>query len=213
MACKEWEEKLMDLILEELPAEEARALELHVASCAKCAHALSELKELRGVVKQHLTDRQMPAHLVVIPEKPVSAPFTFLATSWGAAALGGALAAVFLVGLIFGGLWGRTRGPFVRTQVAENTLTRAEVEALVAQEVSDKLSQQKADFQMQNAKLSASLRQEQAQSLNHLAQHMEYLQSAQDLIWKETQSQNALVELIARNSLGETKPSPAVHPE
>jgi gas vesicle protein len=213
MACKEWQEKLMDFVLEELRPEEARELELHVSSCAECAGALNEFKDLHASLKRQFTDRQMPAHLVLVPDKPASVPFRFLTGSWGAAALGGALAAVFLIGIFFGGFLGRTHAPLVRPTAAESTLTRSEVEAIVAREVSDRLSQQKTDFQMQNAKLSESLRQEQSRSFTNLAQHMEYLQSAQDLIWKEAQNQNALVQLIARNSLGGAKPSSLQHQE
>ncbi len=213
MACREWQGKLIDFILEELPPEEARELKLHVEQCVECAGVLSEFKNLGGVMRQHFTDLEMPAHLVLVPEKLASVPLRFLGISWGGAALGSALAAVFVVGVFLGGFFGRTHGLFVHGQVAKDDLTRTEIEAIVAREVSAKLSQQKTDFQMQNEKLAENLRQEQTRSLTQLSQHLEYLQSAQDLIWKEAQQQNALVELIARNSLGGMSVSPVKNQE
>jgi anti-sigma factor RsiW len=207
MDCREWQEKLIDFILEELPPEEVREVELHVKGCAKCAAALGEFKGLGGMMKQHFTDREMPAHLVLVPERPASVLARFPGTSWGAAALGGALAALFVVGLFLGGFFGPARGLFVHEPAEKGAPTRADIEAIVAREVSDKLSQQKMDFQMQNEKLATSLRQEQVRNLSELSKHLEYVHSAQSLIWKEAQQQNALVELIARNSLGGAKPS------
>lgn len=208
MTCPEWQDKLMDFILEELPPEEARELELHVERCARCAGALSEFKGWHRVMKQHFVDRELPAHLMLVPERQAKVPLRLLASSWGAAALGGALAAVFLAGLFLGGLFGPARGPFVRERAEKGALTRAEIEPIVAREVSAKLTQQRADFQMQNEKLATNLRREQTRSLNQVAQHLEYLQSAQDAMWKEAQQQNALVGLIARNSLGREAAQP-----
>jgi anti-sigma factor RsiW len=212
MACGEWKVKLMDFILEELPRNEAQELDRHVAQCAPCAAALAELKNLSGAMRQHFVDREMPAHLVLIPERAPSTRLGFLASSWGAAALGGALAAVFLFGIFFGGLLGSGRDRSRHEPAANIALSRAEFEAMVIREVSEKLAQQRTEFQLENARLSESLRQEQVRSLSRLTQHMEYLQSANNLMWEEAQNQGALVQMIARNSMGEAKP-PALKQE
>lgn len=208
MACPEWQDKLIDLTLDELPPEEARELELHVARCAECASALSEFRGLHRVMEEHFVDREMPAHLVLVPERPTNLPWRLLSGSWGAAALGGALAVCFFVGLFLGGLFGPARGPLVREGTEKAALTRAEIEGMVAREVSVRLAQEKTDLQIQNDNLAATLRQERSRSLNQLGQKLEYLESAQEATWKETQIGNAMVELIARNSLERAKVPP-----
>lgn len=201
MACIEWKEKLMDYILKELPPKEARELELHVEGCAKCAEALSEFKDLHGVMKQHFTDLEMPSHLVMLPERSASVPGRFFANPWAAGALSGALAAVFIAGLFLGGFLGRNPAPFVHQQVAKDAVSRADVEAIVTREVAAKLAQQKAEFQLQNEKLAQSLRQEQMKNLVQIAHQMQGLELAQNAVWKETQQQNEFVDYIARNYL------------
>lgn len=208
MACPEWQDKLIDLTLDELPPGEAREVELHVAQCADCASALSEFRGLHHVMKEHFVDREMPAHLVLVPERSTNFPWRILSGSWGAAALGGALAVCFFVGLFLGGLIGPGRGPITRQGTEKAALTHAEVEAIVAREVSARLAEQKADVQIQNAKLAATLRQEQDRRVNQLGQKLEFLESAQKATWKETQVSNAMVQLIARNSLERAKVPP-----
>jgi anti-sigma factor RsiW len=204
MACIEWKEKLMDYILKELPPNEASELELHVEGCAQCAGALSELKDLHGVMKQHFTDLEMPSHLVLLPGRPASVPWKFFANPWAPAALGGALAAVFIAGLFLGGFIGRNPAPFVHRQAARDAVSRADVEAIVAREVSARLTQQKAEFQAQNVKLAESLRQDQMKNLVQIAHQIQGLELAQNAVWKETQQQNEFVGYIARNYLQPT---------
>jgi anti-sigma factor RsiW len=204
MACIESKEKLMDYILKELPPKEARELELHVEGCAKCAGALNDLKDLQGVMQQHFTDLEMPSHLVLIPERPSSVPWRFFANPWAAGALGGVLAAVFIAGLFLGGILGRNPAPLVHQQVAKDAVSRADVEAIVSREVSAKLTQQKAEFQVQNEKLAESLRQDQMKNLVQMAHQIQGLELAQNAVWKETQQQNEFVDYIARNYLQPT---------
>lgn len=204
MACTEWKEKLMDYVLKELPPNEARALELHVEGCAPCALALREFRDLHGVMSHHFTDMEMPGHLVLLPEKPARAPWRFLANPWAAAAWGGVFAAVFVAGLFLGGLFGRGPSSSIHEQVAKDAVSRADIEAMVAREVSAKLTEQKAEFQVQNEKLAESLRQEQTKNFGQIAHQMRGLELAQSAVWKETQQQNEFVGYIARNYLPPT---------
>lgn len=205
MACPEWQDKLIDFALEELPSEASRELELHVERCTECAGALAEFRGFERVMKEHFRDREMPAHLVLVPERPANLPWRLLASPWGAGALGGALAVFFLGGLFLGNFFGPARAPLVGERTEKAALTRAEIEGVVAREVSARMAQQKTDLETQNERLAAALRQDRARSLAQLGQHLEYLQTAQDAMWKETQQQNALVELIARNSLDKAR--------
>jgi anti-sigma factor RsiW len=204
MTCPEWQDKLIDYTLEELSPGEARDLELHIERCAACVNALNEIRATHRLMKEHLTDRQMPAHLVLVPERPANLPLRLLVSPWGAAALGGALAAFFFLGLLLGGPLGPARRPALREPGEKAALTRSEIEGVVAREVAARMAEQKTDLQKQNEKLLATIRQERAESFARLGRHLEYLQTAQNAIWKETQQENALVEVIARNSLGAT---------
>jgi hypothetical protein len=205
MACPDWEHKIIDFTMQELSPGEMQEVELHSKSCAECAKALDEFRNLHRVMNDFFEEREMPAHLVMVPEKSAGLSWSGLSSSWGAAALGGALAVIFIAGLFLGGLFGPAQSWFGSKHAGNAALTRAEIQGLVAQEVSARISQQSAALQAQDAKLAASLRQEREQRFAALGKHMEYLQSAQDAIWKEAQQQNAIVELIARNSLSGPK--------
>lgn len=204
MACIGWKEKLMDYVLKELPPNEARELELHVEGCAQCASSLKEFKDFQGVMRQHFTDLEMPGHLVLLPERPAGVPWRFFRNPWAAGALSGALAALFIAGLFLGGLFGRGPSPSVHEQAAKDAVSRADVEAMVAREVSTRLTEQKAQFQVQNEKLAESLRQEQTKNFGQIAHQMQGLELAQSAVWKETQQQNEFVGYIARNYLPPT---------
>ncbi|HLY62732.1 MAG TPA: zf-HC2 domain-containing protein [Terriglobia bacterium] len=204
MACIEWKEKLMEYAMKELPSNEARELELHLETCTQCALALKEFSELHGVMSQHFTDLEMPSHLVLLPERTARAPWKFFSTPWAAAAWGGAFAAIFVAGLLLGGLLGRGPSSSLHEQVAKNAVSRADIEAMVAQEVSAKLTEQKVEFKEQNEKLAESLRQEQTKNLGQIAHQMQGLELAQSAVWKETQQQNEFVGYIARNYLPPT---------
>lgn len=213
MACQDWEHKIIDFTLQELSPGEMKEVKLHADNCAQCAKSLEEFGKLHRVMKDYFEEREMPAHLVMVPEKPVKLGWSFLTSSWGAAALGGALAVFFIAGLFLGGLLGPVRRGFAPATGQSAALTRSEIRDLVAEEVSARIVRQEADLEAHDQKLAASLRQERDQSLAKFAQHLEYLQSAQDAIWKEAQQQNAIVELIARNSLAGPKVPAARHQE
>lgn len=200
MGCPEQQAKLREWVLEELSPSEVRELELHVEQCADCARSLDRLRGVRHALRQHLSDREMPAHLVFLEEKK-RLPTGFLATLWRTAALA-ALTAVVFLGILLGGYanWGKR--PFVvGVPVEKSTLTRAEVEAMIGQAVEKSFAQQKRELEVAKQELQANWRQEQIRHLAALARQLQYLESAQAAVWKETQQQNALVELIARNSL------------
>lgn len=193
MTCRERQAKFAEWILGELPAAEAQGLELHVEQCPACVRAWSEYRGLDQALRQHLTDREMPARLVFLGQSPRATSAGFIGSLWRAGAAG-VVAAVIFLGLIYAGL--PTPLP-LNAPPKQATLTRAEVEALVARALEARLGQQKREFEAANA----SLRREQARTLTAVGQKLSYLESVQSTVWKETQQQGALVEFIARNSL------------
>jgi len=210
MGCPDRKAKLIDWILGELPPGEEEELRRHVDKCADCAQELSGFQGVRDVLKVQLQDREMPAHLVFLPEKARELRPGFLAQLWRTAALAAVAAGVFLAVVLTGfARWGRQPLTALPTQTA--ALTRAEVAAIVNQELGLQWAQQKRELETSREKLAADLRREQAHVLVPITEQLQYLQSAQSVVWKETQKENAYVELIARSSLGQ-EASPARRP-
>lgn len=203
MGCKEWEPKLMDWVLNELPPGEAQELERHVEQCAGCAGSVRRLREVQARLAQGLTDVAMPARLVFLPETPPRRWAPNWSSLWRAAAAGAVAGVLFLVvswgGLAFrGARWAQPRA-------AEAALSPAEVKALAAQAFSEQLAVQKREDEAAREKL-ASLREETMGALARSAQQIAYLQSVQDAVAERTEQQSALVQLVARNSLERGSP-------
>jgi hypothetical protein len=143
-----------------------------------------------------LTDREMPAHLVFVGEKRQSLFAGFWPALLRTAALSGAAAAIFLVAVSVGFRHGRS-WLLPTTARVEPALTRTELQALVAQAVADQVSLQSKETQAAARELVASLRAEQMGNLARLAQQLQYLELAQNTVWKETQRQNEVISLVA----------------
>ncbi len=210
MGCQERKAKLMDWVLDELAPAEVRELEQHVQQCAECSRSADRLRSVHGALKKSLVDREMPAHLVFVADRPKSR-FEGLWTSlWRTAALAATAAVVFL-GILVGGAahWRNRLAP--AGSAVESALTPADVKALAAQEVERQVALERHELEAANANLAANLREEQMRSLDRLAHQLDYVQLVQSSVWKETQQQGAMVELIARNSLESKVPAPGKH--
>lgn len=210
MGCLASKAKLIDWVLGELPLGEEEELRRHVDQCADCAQELSGFQGVRDVLRVQLQDREMPAHLVFLPEKARELRLGFLAQLWRTAALAAVAAGVFLA-IVLGGFARLGPLPLAALPPHKAALARAEVEAMVNQAVRLQWAQQKHELETINERLAANLRREQAHVLVPFAEQLQYLQSAQSVVWQETQKQNAYVELIARSSLGQGA-SPARRP-
>ena len=199
MACPEREAKLIDWILEELAPSEIQELEQHVQRCADCSRGAGRLRQLHGALLRNLSDREMPAHLVFVPEQPKRQFAGLLNSLWRTAALTAAAAVVFVVIVVGGTRW---RGWLPAAGSPRLVgLTEADVKTLAAQEVERQMALQRHDLEAANEKLAVSLRDEQSKNLDRLARQVEYVESVQNSVWKQTAQQGAMVDLIARNSL------------
>lgn len=207
MTCPD-KQRLMDWVLEELSPGEGEELRRHVAQCSDCAQSLAGLQDVRQALMKQLVDREMPAHLVFVPEEPRAFNPGFLTSLWRTAALAGVAAVVFLA-IVLGGYtrWGHPPSPVPGAERA--SMTRAEIETFVRDAVRFRLAQQRQELETTNERLAADLRKEQGRALGPVAAQLQYLQSAQSVVWKQAQEQNALVELLARNSLGQESGQPA----
>lgn len=207
MECPERKAKLLEWILDELAPAEVRELEQHITQCSGCAQSVERLRSVHGALLNSLTDREMPAHLVFIPDQPKRQFVGFLTSLWRTAALA-ATAAVIFLGIFVGGAahWRNRLAPAPSATVGASAsgLSSADVKALAAQEVERQMALEHASVEASNEKLAASLRAEQAQSLDRLARGLDFVQKVQNNVWEETRKQSEqqgeIVELIARNS-------------
>ncbi len=200
MGCREWETELNDWALDELSPTKARQLEQHIGQCEECARSAQRLRGVRQALMSSLTDHQMPAHLVLVGEKPQSRWAGFWTALFRTAALSAAAAAVFLVVAAVGFRYEGSRLLPITAQV-KPTLTRAELQAFVAQVVAEQASLQRKGTEAATVDLAASLRAEQMRNLANIQQQLQYLELAQNTVWKETQQQNEVISLVAHNQL------------
>ncbi len=196
MGCREWGTKLTDWALDELPPAKARELERHIGQCEECARSAQRLRGVRQALLSSLTDREMPAHLVLVGEKPQSLFAGFWPALFRTAALSATAAAIFLVVVSVGFRHGR--GWLLPTTArVEPTLTRTELQALVAQTVAEQVSSQSKETQAVTRDLAASLRAEERGNLARIGRQLQYLELVQNAVWKQTQRQNEVISLVA----------------
>ena len=199
MGCAEREAKLTEWILDELPQAEAQELERHVQQCGDCGRSLERLRIVHQALTKGVKGRPAPAHLVFLPEARKNRPPSVLGSLWRAAAAGAIAAAVFLA-VSWSGFSYRTKYLPFKPPV-EAALTPADVKALAEHAVTQGLALQRKEAEAANANLAATLRQEHMSELARVARQLSYLETTQSAVWKETQQQGALVQLIARSSL------------
>ena len=205
MACREWGSELTDWALDELPPAKVREVEQHIGQCEECARSAQRLLGVRQALKTSLIDREMPAHLVFVDEKPQGRLAGFWATLLRTAALSAAAAAIFLsvvaAGFRHGPSW-----LLPSTARVEPARTRMELQTLVAQAVAAQASLQGKETQAAVRDLVAGLREEETENWARIARQLQYLESAQDTEWKETQQQNEIIRLVARSQQLPTNP-------
>jgi hypothetical protein len=147
-----------------------------------------------------LTDREMPAHLVLVGEKPQKVFAGFWTSLLRTAALSAAAAAIFLLVVSVSFRYGGSR-VFPSTARVGPALTRTQIQGLVAQGLAEQAQLQRRERQAATQELAATLRQEQMGNLARIAQELQYLELAQNTVWKETQQQNEVISLVAHNQL------------
>ena len=200
MGCPEWETELTDWAVDELSPMKARQIEQHIGQCEECARSAQRLREVRQALMSGLTDHEMPAHLVLVGEKPQSLFAGFWTALLRTAALSAAAAAVFLGVTVVGFRYGGSRLLPSMARV-EPALTGPALQAIVARAVAQQVSLKKKETQAATEDMAASLRAEQMGNLATIQQELEYLELTQNTVWKETQRQNAVISLVAHNQL------------
>jgi anti-sigma factor RsiW len=200
MACEEWQTGLTDWALDELSPQKAQQLEQHIEQCAACGQAAARLRGVRQALMSSLTDRPMPAHLVFVEDKPKSLFAGFRAALLRTAALSATAAAIFLAVVLMGFRYG---GGQLLPSVArvEPALTRMQLQAYVAQAVVQQVALQREESGTVTKEIPTDLHQQQLEELARMGRQLQYLELAQTAVWKETQRQNEVINLVAQNRL------------
>jgi len=200
MGSCERETELRDWVLHELDPEAARQIQGHLQQCPECARSARLLAEVRAALASSLTDQQMPAHLMIAAAPPKRAFDSFWSSLARAMALSAAAACIFLAVLSAGFAHWRNRllPPAGQPQ---QVVTEAEIRTLVSQAVADQMAVQLKQSSNSDQQLAATLRRERAQDFAQIIQRLQFLELAENTVWKETQQQGAIVGAIARNSL------------
>lgn len=206
MTCDQRQEKLAEWLLDELSAEDARELGTHVQQCPACAEALTGLRQVVGMLREQIADREMPARLVFLADRPAPASAAFWPALGRAAALGAVAAAIFLAVVWVGvpGLVERPAAPLT----AQAGLTPDQVEALVAEKVEERLAGERRELAAAQEEWARRLQAGQALTLAAMVKQLEYLEATQRAVWQENQQQNAAMQYIAASALRATPPSP-----
>ena len=84
MACKQWKERLVTLLYDELDADERRELEQHLIGCAGCRTDLDELASVRTLLAEARVEapRVSPRVLVLAPKTLHGLPDSRCASRW-----------------------------------------------------------------------------------------------------------------------------------
>jgi len=196
MGCRERGAELTDWALDELSPVKAQELERHIKQCEECARTAQRLQAVRQALASSLVDREMPAHLVLVGEKPQSRFAGFWAACLRTAALSATAAAIFLGVVLLGFRLGPSR-LLPATARVEPAVDQAQLQALVSQAVARAASLQSKDIQAATSAQMERLRQEQAENWARFARQLQYLELAQDSEWKETQRQKEVISLVA----------------
>ena len=196
MGCRERGPELTDWALDELSPVKVQELEQHIKQCDECAGSAQRLLAVRQALTSSLVDREMPAHLVLVGEKPQSRFAGFWAAILRTAALSATAAAIFLgvvsLGFRLGPSW------LLPTMArVEPALNRTELQALVSRAVAAQASMQSKDIQAANSAQVERLRQEQMENWARFAQQLQYLELAQNSEWKETQRQKEVISMVS----------------
>jgi len=205
MACREWGSELTDWALDELPPAKAREVEQHIGQCAECARSAQRLEGVRQALRASLIDREMPAHLVLVDEKPQGRFVGFWAALLRTAALSAAAAAIFLAVTSVGLRYWLERSLPPETW-ARPAVTQTELQAAVTKAVAEQASLQSKETQAAARDLVVGLREEEMEKWALVGRQLMYLESAQNTEWKETQRQNEIIRLVARSQQPPTNP-------
>jgi anti-sigma factor RsiW len=124
--CREWNDRLLDFALGSFEPQDAAAVEAHLASCAACAAAVSELQcraaALNSAVHQIVQGAELPSGFFARVLARLEAHPAPAWPRWRLAVLGAGIVAVLIVGTILGPFLAR-RWPSLRHPALEPTAT------------------------------------------------------------------------------------------
>jgi hypothetical protein len=219
MNCEKSRELFVDYLGEELPKTEVQGLQEHLKSCSGCRQELSLLARTKSALQAGWPDESMPQSLTFDLAAPKRQgfwsqllPLRFPGVVWASLGVTGCFLAC-LAGLALlhaqirlenGNFSLSFRQPATPTSA---DLGKAGLSQPSAETIKALLDQSLRQFELnQNAKLQQVLEETKLEweakrsgDMMRVGKELKYLQSTQNVVWKETLLNNSNLEMLARN--------------
>ena len=219
MNCESSRELFLDYLGEELPKTEIQGLQEHLKSCSGCRQEMSLLVRTKSALQVGWPDESMPQSLTFDFAAPKRQGFwsQFLTVRmpgvvWASFGVTGCFLAC-LAGLALlraqirleNGNFSLSFGqPATRASV---DLAKAGVSQPSAEKIKTLLDESFKQFELnQNAKMQQALQETKLEweakysaGIARVGKELKYLESTQNVVWKETLLNNSNLEMLARN--------------
>jgi putative zinc finger protein len=218
MNCERSRELFVDYLGEELPRTEISGLQEHLKSCSACRQELALLARTKSTVQSGWPDESIPQSLTFDFGSPKREgfwnrflPLRMPGVVWTSLGVTGCMLAL-LAGLAFLQAQIRLENgnfslSFGRPAVLSSVDLKTGLSQPSAETVRALLDQSLKQFELkQNAKFQQALQETKLEwetkhsaELARVGKELKYLESTQNVVWKETLLNNSNLEMLARN--------------
>lgn len=222
MDCQDMKNQMMDWALNELSPENARAMEQHASACPGCGAQMQRLLRVHDVLKRGWRDEEIPASLVFTPVARAGFwQWLLAAPRWANVSM----AAVAVMALLFVTLsaarveFQYDRGHFAvafgqsapalvsspalpSVPVSNAAFTPVEIQKLVAAQYAALSEQDRARYAAQLDQFAQQMQTQRENDLQHIGAAFDQVKT---VVWKDMQSNSALVQYAAQRIANEVK--------
>jgi anti-sigma factor RsiW len=222
MNCEETRDLLMDFIGDEISKADAQQLKKHLTTCTDCREELARISATKACLLKGWPDEAVPQPLVFSFNQPASQQRWSWPGFWAwppAVRISLSIAMCFMLCIVMLAV-ARTRIQFDHGNFAISfgsmgassaalppaslNLTGAasnqeQLRGLVSQVVSEQAQRQNDQWQHLIVQVRTEWESQRQTDLQGISGKLKYLESTQNLIWKETAKNNSYVESLARD--------------
>jgi anti-sigma factor RsiW len=222
MNCEETRDLLMDFIGDEISKADAQHLKKHLATCPGCREELARISATKACLLKGWPDETAPQPLVFNFSQPSSQQRWSWPGFWAwppAIRASLSIALCFMLCIVtlavtrtriqfdhgnFAISFGSAAVSSAAIPTASLNLTGAasnqeQLRTLVSQVVSEQAQRQNAQWQQLILQARTEWESQRQTDLQGISGKLKYLESTQNLIWKETAKNNSYVESLARD--------------
>jgi anti-sigma factor RsiW len=222
MNCQDFKNQIFDWALDELSADAREHLEQHAAECAACAVQWKKVSRLPDVMRAGWGDEEIPRSIVFAPEATAPSPtsvWQWLAAAprWANWSMATAASVVFLFAALsfarvqvqydrghFAVAWGNAMAPAVASPASTEraSFNPAEMERIITSKYSELSAKDRQDYA---AMLDRFAQQSQVQRSADLQKIGEAFDQVKNVMWKEMQHNDAIVQYAAQRIVTNSK--------